>query len=246
MPSILSRLFSFVGKGESKPYCSVVVPAAGQSSRMQGENKLFTIINDIPVLALTLEALERCELFDEIVIAAQPEKIIEISNLCVQYKIDKVSKVITGGKTRAESVLAGVLEVSDKAEYIAVHDAARPFVTQKLLAEVTQAAFLHNAAVPAVPVKDTLKVVKDGYVVSTPERSQYAAIQTPQVFRHEMLKGALTKALEDRIEVTDDASAVERLGVSIKVVSGDYKNIKITTPDDIALARVLMEERDVW
>ena len=134
--------------------------------------------------------------------------------------------------------------MSDKVKLVAVQDGARPLITWQVIDRVVRAANSYGAAVPAVAVKDTVKVVVGGLVKQTPDRSTLRAIQTPQVFDFALLRGALKKAAEDGAEVTDDASAVERLGMSVKVVEGDERNLKITTPMDLKIAELLLEEKE--
>lgn len=146
-----------------------------------------------------------------------------------------------GGDTRTASVLAGVREAEEGASLIAVHDGARPLVSQSVLEQVILRARECGAAAPAVPVKDTLKQAKDGVVTATPDRASLYAVQTPQVFEAALIRTALTKALEEGASLTDDCSAVERLGVGVALTRGDYRNIKITTPEDLAIGEALFE-----
>ena len=138
--------------------------------------------------------------------------------------------------------MAGLEACDPAADLIAIHDGARPFVTAEIIEKTIRAARKYHAAAPAIPVKDTIKTVEGGVVVNTPERSKLRAVQTPQVFDIDLLKGALLKAWQDGAEVTDDCSAVERLGMKVKIVEGDEKNIKVTTPLDLKIAEMLLEE----
>ena len=152
-------------------------------------------------------------------------------------------KIVEGGKTRAESVLQAALSADASAEFLAVHDGARPLVEQRVIEETIQKAYQCAAAAPATPVKDTIKFVCDGAVESTPQRDRLVAVQTPQVFDAELLKAALQSAVEQGVEVTDDCSAVERLGKKVYLVQGSYENLKITTPVDLLLAEKILELR---
>ena len=156
--------------------------------------------------------------------------------------IDKVTTVVAGGASRQESVSLGMNALSDKCELAAIQDGARPLVTWELIDRVVRAAHSYHAAIPVIPVKDTIKVCNSALVVSTPDRATLRAVQTPQVFDFDLLRGALKKAAEDGAEVTDDCSAVERLGMTVKTVEGDERNLKVTTPLDLKLAEMLMEE----
>ena len=158
--------------------------------------------------------------------------------------MSKVRKVIGGGATRTHSVLAGLGELSSGAELVAIHDGARPLVSQEVLETVIFRAAECGAAAPAVPVKDTIKRARDGLVEATLERSELFAVQTPQVFQVDLIKAALVKALEDGAALTDDCGAVERLGIGVSLTQGDYCNLKITTPEDLAVAEALFAWRE--
>ena len=242
MLKLFSKLFHR-GEKPSHPYCSVIVAAAGSSSRM-GENKLLMPLDGIPVLARTLQSLDGAELVDEIVIAAREEDLLAFGDLCKIYGISKPVKIVRGGATRLESVLAASLECREGAAYLAVHDGARPLVTPELVDGVIALAHRANAAAPAVPVKDTVKIVREGKVESTPDRDTLRAIQTPQAFDGPLLRAALQAAAEAGAAVTDDCAAVERLGKEVYILDGSYENIKITTPEDLALAEAILQRRE--
>lgn len=242
MKHFISRLMGKTGK--VRPRCCAVVPAAGSSRRMGGENKLMLRLDGIPVLARTLLALERAELVDEIVVATREEDLLEVAELCKLYNVTKAVKVVRGGESRLESVLLACRECAEGTEYIAVHDGARPLVEPALVDATIRLAHRVKAAAPGVPVKDTIKVVADGVVKSTPDRSTLRAIQTPQVFDADLLKAALQHASDTGAEVTDDCSAVELLGKEICLTDGSYENIKITTPEDIVVAESILRRRE--
>lgn len=224
-----------------RPRCAALVPAAGSSSRMGGVNKLLEPLDGVPVLARTLTALQLAEDVDEIVVAAREEDLVEISRLCKTYGIGKCTKVVRGGETRAHSVLLAALEVSSKTDLLAVHDGARPLASPELIDGVIRAAAKTGAAAPALPVKDTVKSVReDGSVAETYDRQALRAVQTPQVFEGSLLKAALQAAVEGEIPVTDDCSAVERLGKLVYLVEGSEENLKITTPVDLVFAEALL------
>ena len=226
----------------NRPFCTALVAAAGSSSRMGGTDKLMEFLDNVPVLMRTLTALQRAAAIDEIVIAAREDALVDISTLCKTYGITKCSKVVRGGESRCHSVLLAALEASPEAKLLAVQDGARPLVTPALIDRTVEAAAKCGAAAPAVPVKDTIKVVKGGLVEKTPERATLQAVQTPQVFDFDLLRGALKKAEEEKAAVTDDCSAVERLGMKVKIVEGDERNLKVTTPMDLKIAEMLLEE----
>jgi len=221
---------------QKRPHVTAVIAAAGASSRMGGENKLFAPILGTPVIALTLLAFEQCDDITDIVISASSDAIIPIGDICKEYNITKVITILRGGETRAESVLAALLNAPPEAEFAAIHDGARPLVKPYLISDVVQCAIKHSAAVPVVPLTDTIKIMDGTTIVSTPDRSSLGAAQTPQVFEVGLIKGALTKSLD----ITDDAQAVERMGIHIKTVPGHDSNIKITIPEDLMIAEALM------
>ena len=232
-------------KGEPQgPRCAAVVPAAGSSRRMGGQDKILLPLDDIPVLMHTLRALSASERIQEIVVVTREDLIVPVGQLCRDCALDKVTKVLVGGATRADSVLIGVEEVSGRAELIAVHDGARPLVTVEVIDAAIRKAAECGAAAPAVPVKDTVKRALDGVVVETPDRTQLFAVQTPQVFDSDLLLGALRRAVEDGAAITDDCGAVERIGMKVCLTEGSYENIKITTPADMLMAEAILHSRD--
>lgn len=240
MAGLLGRLFR---RRREELRCSAVVPAAGSSTRM-GKDKLLLPLGEQPVLLHTLRALELCPYITEIVVVTREELIVPIGQLCRDAALEKVRKVIVGGATRSHSVLAGLGELSQDAELAAIHDGARPLVSQAVLEAVIRRASECGAAAPAVPVKDTVKRARDGLVTATLDRAELRAVQTPQVFQVDLIKTALQKALEDGAELTDDCAAVERLGIGVALTEGDYCNLKLTTPEDLAVAEALLAWRE--
>lgn len=241
MANFLEKLFS--KKRPAAPACSAVIAAAGSSRRMGGENKLFLPLGDIPVLARTLLAFDRAPSITEIVVAVREEELLTVGDLCKAYGLAKPVKIVAGGDSRTASVLRAALECSEKSSLIAVHDGARPLVTVDLIEAVIAKTENCAAAAPAVPVKDTIKIARDGLVQSTLDRDTLRAIQTPQVFDAQLLRAALQSALDAEAAVTDDCAAVERLGKEVALVEGDEENLKITTPMDLLVAEAILERR---
>ena len=220
--------------------CGAVIVAAGTASRMGGIDKVMAPIKGEPMILRTVRNFQNCDVISEIVIVTRPDLIVPITNLC--KNMGKVTAVVAGGNSRQESVNLGLNALGDKVKLAAVHDGARPLITWQVIDRVVRAANTYGAAAPAVPVKDTIKVV-EGYVgKNTPDRATLRAVQTPQVFDYDMLRGALKKAELDGAQVTDDCSAVERIGLTGKIVEGDERNIKVTTPMDLKIAEMLLEE----
>jgi 2-C-methyl-D-erythritol 4-phosphate cytidylyltransferase len=206
---------------------------------------MMEVLDGVPVLARTLMALQAAQSVDEIIVATREESLVEISRLCRTYGVTKCTKVVRGGETRVHSVFLAAMEASPETKLLAVQDGARPLVTPELIDCVVAAAARCGAAAPAIPVKDTVKVVKDGGAVeATLDRSSLRAVQTPQVFEASVLKAALQSALEEQAPITDDCSAVERLGKVVFLVEGDEENLKITTPTDLLLAEAILQGRE--
>ena len=220
--------------------CGAVIVAAGTASRMGGIDKVMAPIQGEPMIARTARQFQNCDAIAESVIVTREDLIIPITNLCKD--MPKVTAVVVGGKSRQESVNLGLNSLSKKVKLAAVHDGARPLITWQVIDRTVRAANTYGAAAPAIPVKDTIKVVEGFVVKNTPNRDTLRAIQTPQVFDFDMLRGALKKAELDGAQVTDDCSAVERLGLTVKIVEGDERNIKVTTPMDLKIAELLLEE----
>ena len=226
-------------RGAKSVFCTAVVPAAGSSSRFGAGNKLLADLDGTPVLIRSLQALQQTPEISAIVIAAPADTVDSVRSLALSHGITKLTAVTAGGATRADSVRAALAVTPDETELVAVHDAARPLVTPALIGAVVRRAQLTGAAIPVVPVKDTVKIVKSGRVESTPDRGTLYAAQTPQVFAEILLETALSLDHSG----TDDASAVEAMGVCVHTVPGDYENCKITTPEDLDLARAILERR---
>ncbi len=240
----VKKITNLFREKEKDPRCSAVIVAAGSSERM-GSDKLTALLGGVPVLVRTLRVFEACPLVAEIVVVTRADRIEEIADLCRQNEIGKVSKVLAGGATRVESALVGVSEVDPKLDLIAIHDGARPLVTGELIERTIRAAKEHYAAVPVIPSTDTLKIVDGkGFVAGTVDRATTFRVQTPQVFKAEFIKGALTKAMEKELPLTDDCSAVEMMGVKTVTVPGDEDNIKLTTPRDLILAEAILHARE--
>ena len=236
----LKELFK---KTEQRNTCSAVIVAAGNAQRM-GADKVMLELGCMPVLARTLLAFQSCDAIDEIIVVTRMEKVEEVASLCKKYGVTKAGKVIRGGKTRMESALAGVSEVRSNARLIAIHDGARPFVTDEVIRRTVDAAAAYMSAVPVIRSTDTLKAIdEDGLITGSVDREHTVRVQTPQVFNADLIKGALTKAVSDGLTLTDDCSAIEIMGVKTHTVDGDEDNIKLTTPRDIQLGELILKTR---
>lgn len=220
--------------------CGVVIVAAGSASRMGGIDKVMAPLAGEPMIVRTVRAFQDCDAVKKIVVVTREDLILPITSLC--SGMSKVKAVVAGGSSRQESVHLGLNALSGEVQLVAVHDGARPLVSWQLIDWVIRAANTYGAAAPAIPVKDTIKVVKGGVVEQTPDRSNLFAVQTPQVFDFDLLRGALKKVEQEQLQVTDDCSAVEQMGMRVKIVEGDERNLKVTTPMDLKIAQMLLEE----
>ena len=220
--------------------CAAVIVAAGNSSRMKNlGNKQLISVCGTPVLIRTVNAFSAARQIDEIVVVVHRDFVSEISSLIEKYNCKKVSAVVCGGETRQESVLKGLAQLGNSG-FAAIHDGARPFIQPEKIDEAVLFAKEHGSAVLGVPLKDTAKVVDENEnIISTPDRARLRMIQTPQIFKTEVLRRAFQKAISDNFCGTDDCSLVERLGETVHYIYGDYNNIKITTPEDIPVAEAV-------
>ena len=221
-------------------YCGAVIVAAGNASRMGGIDKVMAPIRGEPMILRTVRTFQNCGAIKEIVVVTREDLLYDIMGLCRDFSTG--TAVIVGGSSRQESVNLGLNALSPKVKLVAVHDGARPLVTDAVIDRAVRAGHTYGAAAPAIPVKDTIKLVEGRVVSDTPDRSKLYAVQTPQVFDFDLLRGAMKKVMNENLQVTDDCSAVEQLGFSVKIVEGDEENIKITTPMDLKIAELLLED----
>ena len=228
---------------KKRPHTAAVIVAAGSASRMQGVDKILAPLGGEPLLSHTVSAFQMCQAIDEIVIVTREDLVHAVSRMCYQRNYDKVTTVVPGGATRPRSVMIGMDHVANKTGIVAIHDGARPFVTSQIIEETVQKTLTFHAVAPAVPVKDTIKAAQNRMVTDTPDRSSLYAIQTPQTFDYDLLRGALQKALDEELPITDDCSAVEAMGMSVYLSHGLDENIKITTPTDLILAEAILKSR---
>ncbi len=222
-------------------YCGAVIVAAGSASRMGGIDKVMAPLGGEPMILRTVRAFEDCEAVKEIVIVTREDLMGPIAEICSGFT--KIRSVVQGGSSRQESVKLGLLAFSKDVRLAAVHDGARPLVSGELIDKVIRAAHSYGAAAPAIPVKDTIKVFEGGFIAATPDRSTLRAVQTPQVMDRDLLLGALEKAEQEGTALTDDCSAVEHIGMRVRLVEGEERNLKVTTPLDLKIAELLLEEK---
>lgn len=223
-----------------KLFC--IVPAAGRGRRLgSAEDKVFVRLKGKPMLLHTLEALAGSTSIDKIIVVVSGRRLNECKSLIKHCRLKKVCEVVRGGNERFNSVKNGLLKAG-KADFILVHDGARPFITKDLLNKVVTAARTFGAAICATRVKQTIKVAGDDlFIRGTPGRKTLWEAQTPQVFKKELIMAAYRKSRDNK--ATDDSSLVEKLGYRVKIVEGSTDNIKITTAEDLKLAHILLSQR---
>ncbi len=225
----------------SQQRVGAVIVAAGESRRMGGADKVLALLGGEPILVRVVDAFQRCNPVDQIVVVLSEQNLERGQQLVTEQGWSKVSNVCVGGRRRQDSVVAGLRRLSN-CDWIIIHDGARPLVTADLINRGLEAAKETGAAVAAVPVTDTIKLVGDDRIVhQTPPRQNLWTVQTPQVFGIKIITEAYSRANGD---VTDDASLVEQLGYRVKIYMGSYDNIKVTTPDDLALAEWMLYRRE--
>ncbi|HEX9652586.1 MAG TPA: 2-C-methyl-D-erythritol 4-phosphate cytidylyltransferase [bacterium] len=224
---------------------SAIIVAAGSGQRVGGSiPKQFQLLGGKPVLAHTLQVFQDCDLVDNVLIVAAGDWLPFVSQQIVdRYRITKVLKVVTGGQQRQDSVFAGLRALEADTEIVAIHDGVRPFLSKEKLKEVIECCRTFGAAILAVPPKDTIKIEKAGFVEKTPSRDKLWCVQTPQVFKYDLILKAYEKAYEHGVYHTDDATLVERLGCQVKIVDGEHENMKITVPFDLKIAEIILAAR---
>ena len=219
---------------------SVIVVAAGSSTRMNGINKQTAQLCGVPLIIRTLMQFEKCSKISNIILVVKPDELFSMQQLADGYSIKKLSDIVCGGESRQQSVKNGLERLPENAETVLIHDGARPFVTDEIICSVISALSTHNAVTCAVKLKDTVKQVdENGNVLSTPDRNTLVAVQTPQGVNVSDYRAALESSV-DLGRFTDDMSVMEAAGHKPFTVPGSYENIKVTTPEDIALAEYLI------
>ncbi len=224
--------------------CAVIIPAAGKGKRMNyNKSKQYIELKGKPILVHTLEVFMRCEAIHHIIIVVGKGEVDYCKQEIVEgHGLEKVLHVIEGGKERQDSVYEGIKCVPDKTDIVLIHDAARPFIKEEHINATIREAYIGGACVLGVKVKDTIKVANhEDYIIDTPNRNMLWAIQTPQTFKKEVIQEAYVQAIKDKFVATDDAMIVEKYSDrAVKIVEGSYDNIKITTQEDLIIAKSLM------
>lgn len=227
-----------------KPFVSAIIVSAGNSTRMGGINKQFIKLCGIPVVAHSINAFQRNSNIDEIIVVTREDDINTMSSYISKYGFTKVTKIVAGGETRQKSVCNGIINCSRNSSFVAIHDGARPLISDDVITKAIISAFVTEASAVGVVSKDTVKIVDgNNKIVSTPERATLRCMQTPQVFSKELYLSAVN-SVENSSNFTDDCMLIESYGHSVQVVEGDYKNLKITTPEDVILAEIIMKSQE--
>lgn len=225
---------------------TAIILAGGRGSRMQaGINKAYLPLGDKPILAHTVNAFNKHSLIDEILlVVGDGEESMFKSHILNKIDASKVKKIIVGGHERQNSVYNGLVSLSDECRIVLIHDGARPFVSANIINKCIEGAMIYGAVTTAVPVKETIKVVKNANIIDhTPNRKDLWITQTPQAFKKEIIVKAHMTAKSENFIATDDAMLIENLGQQVRIVEGEYENIKITTPEDLIMAEAILDSR---
>ena len=243
---ITDTVRAIAGKKDRIQPTSAVIVASGNSTRMGGISKQMMMLDNIPVIARTIMAFDECEYISEIIVVAKAEEFYLYQEFQKIYHFKKLTKLVSGGATRQESVKNGFEAISKESKFVAIHDGARCLITPKEIEKVCVAAYKNGGATAATRAVDSIKISsgKNLFIESSANRNHIWLAQTPQIFRTDIYELALLKAKEDGLEVTDDNSLIENLGAKIKLVECGRNNLKITTPDDIPVALAILKSRE--
>ena len=223
---------------------TAIIAAAGQGSRMGGKGKQFIELEGKPIIGWTISVFEESDPVGEIVLVLNKDDLEMGRELIKSQNFKKVTNVVPGGKERQDSVWNGLRTLKSDTDMVVIHDGARPLVTKELISSSIAEAKVHGAAIVATPLADTVKSSKEnGFVLDTLERSNLWSVQTPQTFKYKVIFEAYERAQKIGYHATDDAKLVERLGLPVKIVMGSCENIKITTPEDLDIAKCILKNR---
>lgn len=220
---------------------SAIIACAGSFTRMNGVNKQLLELDGIPVAVRSMLAFEQLDEVTEIIVSVRESDIDEYKKLAEKYGITKIKAIVKGGETRQQSIFNAYKEVSKETRYVAVHDGARPLVSPENIKQCIKDASIFGAAVLGVPVKDTIKNVDGGLITDTPDRRKLYITQTPQIFRKDIYVKGINFANDHELDFTDDCQLAEAVGTKVAMTESSYRNIKITTPEDIAVAEILLK-----
>ncbi|MDQ5983200.1 MAG: 2-C-methyl-D-erythritol 4-phosphate cytidylyltransferase [Eubacteriales bacterium SKADARSKE-1] len=230
---------------ENKYFTSAIIVAAGNSSRMRNDqSKIFEMILKKPSILYALKAFQESDFINEIIIVCKEKDIDNLKYIVRQNHISKFNSFALGGSSRQKSVFSGINKASSNSTHFAIHDAARICITKEIIDKTVRKAYETKAAITGVPLKDTVKYLDDnGLIINTPIRSKLWCAQTPQVFEKYLYIEAMKRSNKVRQDYTDDSQLIENCGGKVYIVMGDYKNIKITTPEDILICENMLLNR---
>ena len=220
---------------------SAIIVSAGNSSRMKGINKQFLKLGDTTVIGMSMKAFQECESIKEIVVVTKIDDVEKVKKVAKDLNVTKLKSVTIGGSTRQESVINGCRKVSEDTSLITIHDGARPLILSQDIEKCISNARVYGGATLGVPVKDTIKVVNDNLIVDTPYRPSLYITQTPQTFKKSIYFRGVEFAERNHLDFTDDCQLAEAMGYKVYMTTGHYSNIKITTPEDISIAEILLK-----
>lgn len=220
---------------------SAIIACGGSSTRMNGVNKQLLELDGIPVCIRSMLAFEGIEQVAEIIVSAREQDIPTVEKLAAEYGVTKFKCAVKGGGTRQQSVFAAFMQTDKSTRFIAVHDGARPLADPEHIKKCIKDASVFGGAVLGVPVKDTVKLVDGGMIADTLDRRKLYSIQTPQIFRRDIYVKGINFAQDNELDFTDDCQLAEAVGAKINLTLSDYRNIKITTPEDLAAAEILLK-----
>lgn len=231
------------GEGIGMNNVGVVIVAAGSSRRMGNTDKQTIMLLDIPVIVWAIEPFQRMNQVKEIVLVTRKENMLLFENYVKEWRFDKVRVICEGADTRQQSVINGVEKLESHVDYIAIHDGARPFIDEDIINRCLEDAIKYGASTASVKTKDTIKISEAGFIQSTPNRDNLYLTQTPQIFEWELYHKAIATAIIGGMDFTDDCQLVENLGQKVYLSQGSYDNIKITTPEDLIIAKAIAKQR---
>lgn len=232
---------------KKKSKVSAIITGAGKGKRIKNSKKIFISLNKKPILVHTLQKFSNCFLIDEIILVTRKSHIPLCKELIKNYKIRKVKDIVVGGKERQDSVWSGIKNLPKDTFIVLIHDANRPLVSLKIIKDVIKATKRYGAAIAGVPAKDTLKEIEFKKILKTLDRDKIFLAQTPQGFKYELIFSAHLTAEKENFHSTDDAELVERFGSrKIRIVNGSYKNIKITTKEDLIFAENIVSKYSLF
>lgn len=220
-----------------------IIVCGGKGKRMGTDlPKQFLKLNNKPIIAHTIEKFQNCNIIDEIVVVINKDYQKYFKEIISKYNFNKISNIVFGGKERFNSVYNGLISIKNENSIVVIHDGVRPFIKLKYIENIIEETKKNKACILGIGAKDTIKICENNTVLKTIQRENLFIIQTPQAFNYKLIKKAYEKALEEGFFGTDDSVLIENMGEKVKVIAGDYENIKITTPEDLKIGEALLNK----